>query len=60
MIDSGDWPTPLTDHMREHCARVAQYNIASLNEEDIIEQKNLFIKMMEEPTEYDVEDFALG
>ena len=46
--------------MREHCARVAQYNIASLNEEDIIEQKNLYIKMMEEPTEYDKEHFGLG
>ena len=53
MIDSGEWPTPLTNSMREHCARVAQYNIASLNAEDIIDQKNLYIKAMMEPSEYD-------
>ena len=60
MIDSGEWPTPLTTNMRDYCATVAQYNIASLNEEDIIEQKNLYIKAMTEPTEYDKEFFALN
>ena len=60
MIDSGEWPTPLTDHMREECAKVAQYNIASLNEEDMLEQKELYIKMLKEPTEYDEKEFALA
>ena len=53
MIDSGDWPTPLSDHLREQCATVAQYNIASLNAEDIIDQKNLYIKALTSPSEYD-------
>ena len=39
MIDSGDWPTPLTDSIRNECAKVAEYNAQSLNEEDQIEQK---------------------
>ena len=59
-LDSGEWPTPLTDRMRDRCAEVAQYNIASLSEDDIIDQKNLWIKMLEEPTAYSTKEFALG
>ena len=60
MINSGDWPTPLTDSMRNDCARVAEYNPQPLNEEDQIEQKELYIRMFEEPTEYDKYSFGLG
>ena len=59
-LDSGEWPTPLTDHMLDHCAKVAQYNIASLNADDIIDQKNLWIKMLEEPTAFNPQEFGLG
>ena len=59
-LDSGEWPTPLTDQMLDHVARVAQYNIASLNAEDIKDQKNLYIKMMQEPTAFDPPAFGLG
>ena len=52
MIDSGDWPTQLTEHMRDECAKVAQYNIRSLNAQDIIEQKWLYIKAFMAPSEY--------
>ena len=38
----------------------AQYSIASLNADDIIDQKNLYIKMMQEPTAYDPQSFGLG
>ena len=60
MFDSGDWPTPLTDYMRDECAKVAEYNAQSQNEEDQFEQKALYIKMFKEPTEYDPVEFALG
>ena len=60
MIDSGDWPTPLTDSMRNECANVAEYNAQSLNEEDQIEQKELYIRMFKEPTEYDKYGIGLG
>ena len=59
MINSGDWPTPIPDRLLDQCAEVAQYNIASQNEDDMIEQKNLYIKMMEEPTEYTSTEFAV-
>ena len=52
MIDSGDWPTPITETLLDECAENAEFNIASLNVEDMMEQKRLYIKMMEEPTEY--------
>ena len=42
-IDSGEWPTPLSDKLRRDCAEVAQYNIASRNEQDMLEQKRLYI-----------------
>ena len=60
MINSGDWPTPIPDRLLDQCAEVAQYNIASKHEDEMIEQKNLYIKMMEEPTEYSATNFALG
>ena len=59
-IDSGEWLTPLTDHILDRCCEVAQYNIASRNADDIIDQKNLWLKMLKEPTGYSVTEFALG
>ena len=46
--------------MRDRCCEVAQYNIASRNADDIIDQKNLWLKMLKEPTGYSVTEFALG
>ena len=60
MIDSGDWPTPLTEELRHECAKVAQYNAQSLNQEDQLDQKALYAKLFKEPIEYDKEAFALG
>ena len=60
MIDSGDWPTPLTDSMRNECAKAAEYNAQSLNEQDQFEQKALYIRMFREPTEYDQVGIGLG
>ena len=60
MIDSGDWPTPITESLREECAKVAQYDAQSLNQQDQLEQKRLYIKMLQEPTEYDETSFAVG
>ena len=60
MIDSGDWPTPLTEHMRDECAKVAQYDIRSLNAQDIIDQKWLYIKAFMAPSEYKKDYFSLS
>ena len=60
MIDSGDWPTPITEDMRNECAKVAEFNAQSMNAEDQLEQKTLYLKMFKEPIEYDREAFALG
>ena len=44
-INSGEWPTPLSNDILDRCCEIAQYNSQSRNYEDIIEQKNLWIKM---------------
>ena len=60
-LDSGDWPTPLPPRLRKECAKLAQYNAQkSLNQEDQIAQKALYIKLMETPIGYDKENFALA
>ena len=60
-LDSGDWPTPLTPSLRKECAKLAQYNAQrSLNQEDQIAQKALYIKLMKEPLGYAKENFALA
>ena len=59
-IDSGDWPTPASESIRDHSAKVAEFNPQSLNEQDQVEQKELYIRMFEEPTEYDKTSFGLG
>ena len=60
-FDSGDWPTPLSESLREECANLARYNAQrSMNQEDQIRQKTLYIKLMKEPLDYNKEDFALA
>ena len=60
MIDSGDWPTPLSEHMREEFAEIAQYDIQSPNALDIIDQKWVYIKAFTQPSEYRKDFFAFG
>ena len=58
-INSGEWPTPLSNDILDRCCEIAQYNSQSRNHEDIIEQKNLWIKMFKEPVGYDDKRFCL-
>ena len=44
----------------DRCCEVAQYNSQSRNADDIIDQKNLWIKMHQEPVNYDTKDFCMG
>ena len=58
-INSGEWPTPLSNDILDRCCEIAQYTSQSRNHEDIIEQKHLWIKMVKEPVGYDDKRFCL-
>ena len=58
-IDSGDWPTPISNEMLDRCCEVAQYNSQSRNALDMIDQKNLWIRMHKQPVGYDEVNFCL-
>ena len=52
-INSGDWPTQPSSDILDRCCEIAQYNSQSRNVEDMIDQKNLWIRMFKEPTGFD-------
>ena len=52
-INSGDWPTQPSNEIFDMCCEVAQYNSQSRNVEDMVDQKNLWIKMFKGPMCYD-------
>ena len=45
-INSGEWPTPLSNEILDWCCEIAQYNSQSRNHEDIIEQKNCGLRCL--------------
>ena len=51
-INSGDWPTVLSDELLEMCYQVARYNSQSRNSLDQIDQKNLWIALHKQPAGY--------
>ena len=58
-INSGDWPTQPSSDILDWCCEIAQYNSQSRNIDDMIDQKNLWIRMFKEPNGYDNISFLL-
>ena len=56
-VNEGNWRHSLPQHLLKECYEVVRYNAQSKNEEDMYEQKDLWIKMHEATRGYDVSGF---
>ena len=58
-VNSGVWSINLPTHLLDLCYEVVRYNAQSMNEEDMWQQKELWIKMHENTRGYDVSGFRI-
>ena len=59
-INSGDWSTALPEELLEERYEIARYNTHSRNVHDMIDQKNLWIKMHKATIGYDPTGFRVS